>query len=77
MQINKKFRWINEDVIIDFPVPKTIQNAMQEAEELDLEGNIEYTHVADILDVLSKGCVAVGKLSQKQWDKIVLRYPVV
>ena len=49
-----KFRWIREDIVIDFPLPKTLQNDIKEAEELDLAGNIEYSCVADAIDVLCK-----------------------
>ena len=50
---------------------------MQEAEELDLADNIEYTHVADAIDVLCKEYVVIGLLTQEQWDRVVDRYPVI
>ena len=77
MQLNKKFRWINDDIAIDFKVPRTLRNTMQEAEELDLADNIEYTHVADAIDVLCKEYVVIGLLTQEQWDRVVDRYPVI
>ncbi|MCM1158462.1 MAG: hypothetical protein NC300_07480 [Bacteroidales bacterium] len=77
MEKKQKFRWINGDIPIDFPVPEVLKNTMQEAEELDLAGNIEYTHVADIIDVLCKNYTKDGTLTDEQWDTMVDRYPVV
>jgi hypothetical protein len=72
-----KFRWINDEVKIDFPVTKLMANTMKEAKELDLENNIEYTHVADAIDLMCKECVVNKLMTQEQWDKMVDRYPVV
>ena len=36
MEANKRFRWINGDIIIDFPLTKILQRDIKEAEELDL-----------------------------------------
>lgn len=77
MEANKKFRWINDDIIIDFPVPKLLKNMMQEAEELDLRGSVIYTGMADQIDVTCKEYVTTGRMTQEQWDKIADRYPVV
>ena len=71
-----KFHWINEDIVIDFPVSKVLQNTMNEAEELDLEENPEYFCVADILDVLCKEAFVNKKITRAQWNTIVNRYPV-
>lgn len=32
----KKFRWIHEDIVLDFKVPMHIQELFDEAEELNL-----------------------------------------
>ena len=72
-----KFRWIREDIIIDFPLPPTLQNDIKEAEELDLAGNIEYSCVADAIDVLCKDYVANGIFTKKQWETVVSKYPYV
>ncbi|MCM1497509.1 MAG: Fic family protein [Clostridium sp.] len=77
MEKKQKFRWINGDIPIDFPIPEVLKNTMQEAEELDLAGNIEYTHVADIIDVLCKNFTKDGTLTDEQWDAMVDRYPVI
>lgn len=72
-----KFRWIREDIVLDFPLPRTLQNDIKEAEELDLAGNIEYACVADAIDVLCKDYVANGIFTKEQWDKVVEKYPYV
>lgn len=40
--MNKKYTWINDDIKIDFPLPKLLQNLVEELEELDLEENWLY-----------------------------------
>ena len=72
-----KFRWIREDIVIDFPLPKTLQNDIKEAEELDLAGNIEYSCVADAIDILCKDYVENGIFTKKQWEIVVSKYPYV
>lgn len=50
---------------------------MDEAEELDKIGSVEYTAVADQIDVICKGYVTTGHMTQEQWDTIANRYPVI
>lgn len=72
-----KFRWINDDIKIDFPVPLVVTNTMKEAEEADLNNEIgEYYGIADALDVLGKNCYTGGEITKKQWELITMRYPV-
>ena len=72
-----KFNWVNDDVKIDFPISKGMENTMKEAEELDLARSVEYTHVADALDIMGKNAYAAGKITKEQWDRICKRYPYV
>ena len=71
----KKFHWINDDVKIDFQVDKALKNAMEEAEELDMAGSVEYGAVADAIDVLCKQSFGAGKMTKEQWDTMCKRYP--
>ena len=71
----RKFHWIKDEIKIDFPVDRALKNAMEEAEELDLAGSVEYGAVADAIDVLCKQSFAAGKMTQEQWDRICMRYP--
>lgn len=50
---------------------------MDEAEELDRIGSVEYTAVADSIDVICKGYVTTGHMTEEQWDTIIDRYPVL
>ena len=68
---------INDKIKIDFKVPKLLQNTMDEAEELDRIGSVEYTAVADSIDVICKGYVTTGHMTEEQWDTIIDRYPVL
>lgn len=70
-----RFHWVNEDIKIDFPISEAMKNTMEEAEELDLEESVEYAAVADILDVMGKEAFVNGRITKKQWDIIVERYP--
>ena len=70
-----KYRWINDDVKIDFPVSKLLQNTMEDAEAADLENNYEYFGLASAIDVVCKGLFARGKLTEEQWNTVCNRYP--
>ncbi len=68
---------INEEIAIDFEVPKLLQSVMDEAEEMDREGSVLYTGMADQIDVMCKGYVTTGHMTQEQWNRIADRYPVI
>lgn len=69
-----KCRWIVDDVKIDFPVPKTIQDKIDELERLDQENNDLYFDNCEFLDDACKFLYLEGIISKKQWDTIVSRY---
>ena len=72
------FKWVNDNVKIDFPVSKVMQNTMLEAEEADLAGNHgEYMEISDAIDVLAKNDYGVGAITKDMWDKLCERYPYV
>lgn len=68
---------INDNIKIDFEVPRLLKNTMQEAEELDEIGSVEYTAVADQIDVICKGYVTTGHMTEEQWDIVTARYPII
>ena len=70
-----RFHWINDNIKIDFPVSRVMQNTMDEAEELDLANDIEYNAVADILDIMCKEAYVNKLLTKAQWRQICTRYP--
>ncbi len=73
--------YVNYDVKIDFEIPSiTLLNTMRDAEAADREievGNDEglYDNLVEMIDVLAKLCVADGAMTNKQWDKLLMRYP--
>lgn len=71
------FKWVNDNYKIDFKLPKVLANTVKEAEELDLARDIEYTCVADAIDVLGKEAYVNKLITKEQWDLLVNRYPVI
>lgn len=70
--------WINYDINIDdINLGAVIKNLIAEAEELARENNIEYTCVADAIDVRCKNRYASGKITMEQWERVCKRYPIV
>ncbi|MBR0090872.1 MAG: hypothetical protein IJP92_04170 [Lachnospiraceae bacterium] len=74
MKAKKKYHWINDDVIIDFPVSKVVAQVMRECERLDLEESMLYQDYADTLDSITKEMYANGHLTRTQWKKFEDRY---
>lgn len=73
-----KFRWVNDDVKIDFPVSKLMKNTMEEAEQYDLEKNTsEYNAVSEMIELFGKEGYVTGMYTKEQWDKLCERYPYV
>ena len=68
---------INDDIKIDFELPRLLKNTIEEAEELDKIGSVEYTAVADQIDVVCKGYVTTGDMTEEQWDIVTARYPII
>lgn len=71
-----KYNFINDNIKIDFPTSKLMENTMQEAEDLDQKKSQEYFCVADAIDVIAKELYANGIITQEQWDLLTMRYPV-
>lgn len=69
-----KYNWVNDDVKIDFPVPKLIQEKIDELEKMDTEANDLYWDNCEYLDDTCKVMCMEGIISKKQWDVIVARY---
>ena len=73
----RKFRWINEDIVLDFKLPKVLQNTIVEAEEADLANDAaEYDYIVDAIDVLCKEYYVIGTFTQHQWDLVIQKYPM-
>ena len=66
--------WINKEIDIDFEVPKSLQNLIDELENLDDEENYAYFNYSEALDDGAKELVVKGKLTKEQWDLLCARY---
>lgn len=74
-EINKKkYHWINEDIVIDFPVPKSLLPIIAALEELDEKEDYCYFDWSEALDCSAKEFVVRGKLTKKQWDLLCAKY---
>ena len=70
----KKYHWINDDVKVDFPVPKLVRDKIEELEKLDHEENDLYWDNCEYLDDTCKMMYMEGAMTKKQWDTVVSRY---
>lgn len=64
MYLNQ-FRWIDDKYKIDFEIPKLLKNTIEEAEELDRSGDMEYFDVADTIDVICKNFVSSHTMTKE------------
>ena len=72
--VMKKYTWINDEVKLDFPLPKILQNKIKLIEKLDAEQNELYFDECGYLDDDAKNLYAEGAITKKQWELIVTRY---
>lgn len=64
MYLNQ-FRWIDDKYKIDFEIPKLLKNTIEEAEELDRSGDMEYFDVEDTIDVICKNFVSSHTMTKE------------
>lgn len=77
-QREKRFKWINEDIVLDFRLPLTLRNTIEEIEQADLDGDeVEYDALSDIIDVLCKDYCAEGVFTKEQWDLVCRKFPMI
>lgn len=69
-----KHNWIRDDVIIDFPIPKSLQGIIEILEQMDLKEDYGYYDYSEALDCGAKEYVYQGKLTRKQWLTLCLKY---
>lgn len=70
----KKYNWIRDDVLIDFPIPKSLQELIKILEQMDAEMDYGYYDYSEALDCGAKEYVYQGKLTKKQWQTLCLKY---
>lgn len=72
---HREYNFINGNEKIDFPLPKVIQNLVDQAEKADKENDYGlYMNLVDALDVRTKKEVANHRMSEGQWNALLRRY---
>ena len=67
--------FINDEIKIDFAIPVNIQDFVEIAEKADKENDLgTYIAYADAIDIAAKNACVAGKLSQRQWNLLCMRY---
>ena len=67
-------QWINDDIIIDFPVTAGIQELMNMCEQAYRDKDYAYFNYEEALDYACKELVTKGKMTHKEWETILQRY---
>ena len=72
---NHKYNFINNEVKINFEVPKVLQNLMNEAEKADILNDYGlYMNLAYAIDSRAKKETTHHKISESQWKQLTKRY---
>lgn len=67
--------FINEQFIIDFPIPVALQESVELAEFADKNNDyVTYITYAENIEVLAKNCYSCGKITKKMWNIISNRF---
>ena len=70
-----EYRFINNDVEIDFPLSKTMQDLVDEAEKADILNDYGlYMNIADAIDSQGKKETTHHLLRESEWKKLTRRY---
>ena len=74
---NRKYHYINNDIIIDFEISKTMNDLVNRAEKADLlEDYGLYMNLADAIDSQAKKEVSRHLLTETEWKRLIRRYEV-
>lgn len=75
MEENKKHRWIDDSIKIDFKLQKVVQNLIKEIEYFDEVGDdILYDDRCDCLENLTKESVLGGYMTMAQRERLLRKY---
>lgn len=70
----KKESWIDDSVVLDFKIPRSIQYLIEKLEEFDAAEDYAYFNYSEALDDGAKELVARGRLTVEQWDLLCAKY---
>jgi len=74
---HRVYHFINNEVEIDFELPKVIQNLVNDAEKADMLNDYElYSNIVDAIDVRAKKEVAHHRMRENEWKKLNKRYGI-
>ena len=72
---NREYHFIDNDIMIDFPLSKTMQDLIDEAEKADILNDYGlYMNIADAIDSQGKKETAHHMLRESEWKKLTRRY---
>lgn len=72
---NHRYRFINNDIEIDFSLSKTMQALVDEAEKADVLNDYGlYMNIADAIDSQGKKETTHHILRESEWKKLTRRY---
>jgi hypothetical protein len=72
---NREYHFINNDIMIDFPLSKTMQDLIDEAEKADILNDYGlYMNIADAIDSQGKKETSHHLLRESEWKKLTRRY---
>ncbi|MDI9242331.1 hypothetical protein [Fusibacillus kribbianus] len=72
--MEKKYRWVNDSVKIDFPLPKPIQEKVDMLEYYDETEDYGYFDACEVLECYAKHWVPDESITQEQFEKLCDRY---
>ena len=72
---NREYHFINNDIMIDFSLSKTMQALVDEAEKADILNDYGlYMNIADAIDSQGKKETTHHLLRESEWKKLTRRY---
>ena len=72
---NREYHFINNDIMIDFSLSKTMKDLIDEAEEADILNDYGlYMNIADAIDSQGKKEATHHLLRESEWKKLTRRY---
>ena len=72
---NREYQFINNDIMIDFSLSKTMQDLIDEAEKADILNDYGlYMNIADAIDSQGKKETTHHLLRESEWKKLTRRY---
>ena len=75
IQKRREYPFINNDIIIDFELSKTMKSLVDEAEKADILGDYGlYMNLADAIDSQAKKETSKHLITESQWLKLTRRY---